>query len=350
MLAYLHIPFCDSKCHYCAFNSYTSLHHLKISYMEAIIRQLAHDINTFHIKKRSIGSLFIGGGTPSTLQPNLYEKFFKTIEPYLTNDAEITSEANPNSATKNWLKGMQKLGVNRLSFGVQSFYDDKLKFLGRAHDASLAQDAIKLAHTLGFKNISLDLMYGTALDTKERLLKECQIAFNLPINHISSYSLTIEEGTPFEKTPHASKDDENLARFFADTLQKNGFFQYEVSNFGSYRCQHNLGYWRHKPYLGIGAGAVGFDGKTRYYPTKNIQNYIQNPLFKTKEHLKRADLLLEKIFLGLRSCVGVKKELLTPEQLQKAKFLTKEEKLTFKDNIFLANNLFLADELTLFLS
>lgn len=350
MLAYLHIPFCDSKCHYCAFNSYTSMHSLKKEYMQAVVLHLREDLELFAVKKDSISSLFIGGGTPSTISSELYEDFFQILHPYLQQNAEITSEANPNSASRSWLKGMKKLGVNRVSFGAQSFYDDKLKFLGRAHNKNEAIKAVKNAHSIGFENISLDLMYGTMLDTEERIKKECQMALSLPINHISSYSLTLEENTPFEKCLHVSKDDEKLANLFVKTLKNANFPQYEVSNFGKYHCKHNLGYWQHKPYLGIGAGAVGFDGEARYYPHKDIKQYINLPLIKNKEHLSQEDLLLEKIFLGLRSVVGVKKTLLSKNQLKKADTLLKEKKLTCKDETFFVKDFFIADEIALYIA
>lgn len=350
MLAYFHIPFCDSKCYYCAFNSYTTKHIFKEKYMEKIVYQLVYDLEFFKIQKGSISSLFIGGGTPSTIHPSMYEKFFQTIYPYLQERVEITVEANPNSASKKWLEGMKSLGANRVSFGVQSFYDDKLKFLGRAHNAKDAILAVENANALGFENISVDLMYGTTLDTKKRLEKECNTALSLPIDHISSYSLTLEENTPFWNLLHVSCDDEKLAHFFAHTLNSNGFLQYEVSNYGKYQCQHNLGYWKHKPYLGIGAGAVGFDGKKRYYPLKDIQKYINNPLFKNEELLLEEDLLLEKMFLGFRSIVGVSKSIFTTSQLKKIDILLQENKLTCKDERLFANDYFIADEIALFLS
>ena len=135
MLLYVHIPFCDSKCHYCAFNSYTTHKHLKSAYMQALLTQLDHELKTHALPFASIETLYLGGGTPSTLPPEAYETLFERLRPYLKEDAEITAEANPNSATFPWLHGMRALGVNRISLGVQSFDDAKLRLLGRAHSA-----------------------------------------------------------------------------------------------------------------------------------------------------------------------------------------------------------------------
>ncbi|PID48345.1 MAG: coproporphyrinogen III oxidase [Proteobacteria bacterium] len=348
MLAYLHIPFCDSKCHYCAFNSFVGAHEFKKQYALSMTEQLRQDLEKFEAQKGQISSFFIGGGTPSTCETSFYRDFFKCIKPFLSPNCEITSEANPNSATIDWLGGMKELGVNRISFGVQSFFDEKLKFLGRSHDSQMAKKAILDAKKLGFENISLDLMYATKFDNKKNLLQELEIASSLGVNHISAYSLTIEENTPFYHKKDVQNDDIDLAKFLVQNLEQKGFSRYEVSSFG-HPCKHNLSYWQHKPYLGIGAGAVGFDGKKRYYPHKDLKDYIKNPFFAKEENLSKDDLILEKIFLGLRSKIGVKKSILSKEQLEKTKLLVKEKKLICKNEIYYCNDFFLADEMALFL-
>ncbi|MDP2893973.1 MAG: radical SAM family heme chaperone HemW, partial [Sulfurimonas sp.] len=222
MLLYIHIPFCDSKCSYCAFNSYVDKFHLKEIYMEALCTQLQFEIKRFSVTPKSIESLFIGGGTPSTVSPKLYEKLFSMLDPYLAKNIEITSEANPNSATLEWLEGMFALGVNRISFGVQSFNKEKLRILNRAHNASQAEEAILNAQKVGYKNISLDLIYATLGDTKELLENDLLRAFSLPINHLSAYALTIEEGTPFESKPHMSKERLSLTSWLFKKIKKFG--------------------------------------------------------------------------------------------------------------------------------
>ena len=220
MLLYIHIPFCDSKCSYCAFNSYVDKFHLKEAYMKALLTQLEYELQRFDAKPHSIETLFIGGGTPSTIAPKLYEPIFKLLKPYLACGSEITSEANPNSATYEWLSGMWELGVNRISFGVQSFNAQKLKLLNRAHSNSQAKEAILNAQKVGFKNISLDLIYATLGDTKELLTHDLETAFSLPINHISAYALTIEEGTVFESKPQMSKERLKLTSWLFEKIKK----------------------------------------------------------------------------------------------------------------------------------
>jgi len=345
LLLYLHIPFCDSRCFYCSFNSYTDLLYLKNAYFKAIIKQLNYELKKFKAEKNSIETIFIGGGTPSTVEPKLYKEFIKAIQPYLKSDVEFTIEANPNSATKRWLRKMKELGVNRVSFGVQSFDSNKLKYLGRNHTKDDAIKAIENAHNIGIKNISLDLIYDTNHDSKKLLQKDLNLAFSLPINHLSSYSLTIEKATKFYHNNITPKDDETLSFWFIDKIKKI-FPQYEISNFGIYHSKHNLGYWQLKDYIGIGAGAVGFFKDKRFYPLQNVQNYIKNPLYQKTEQLLHRDIKIEKIFLGLRSKVGVSLDILDGK---KVNLLLKENKIFIKNNKLYNNNFFLADEIALFL-
>jgi len=350
MLIYLHIPFCDSKCHYCAFNSYVDKFDLKSSYMKACVKQLIYELSVFKPKPNSIKSFFIGGGTPSTIKPELFIEFFKIILPYLKKDAEITSEANPNSATKKWLSEMRELGVNRISFGVQSFDKKKLKFLGRNHSKFQAIKALNSANLVGFKNISLDLIYGTKLDTKKLLQDDLKIAKSLPINHISAYSLTIEKNTPFAKTPQVAIDSLELAKDFTNDIEKNKFPQYEISNFGTYNSVHNLGYWEGDDYIGIGSGAVGFLKNRRFYPSKNIEDFIQNPLKRDIENLDADELHVEKIFLGLRSKVGIKIDEFSKKEMENINILLQSGKLKSKNSMIYNTDYFLSDEISLFIT
>jgi oxygen-independent coproporphyrinogen III oxidase len=350
MLLYIHIPFCDSKCHYCSFNSYVDKFELKELYMDALLVQLAYEFERFKVTPQSIESVFIGGGTPSTIAPALYKKLFEHISPYLQESCEITSEANPNSATKEWLLGMKELGVNRISFGVQSFDAKKLKLLNRAHSSQDAHRAIRDAWDVGIQNISLDLIYATYGDTKELLQKDLEQAFSLPINHISAYALTIEEGTVFEKKPSMSREQLSSTKWLFDTIQSHGFEHYEISNFGTYQSTHNLGYWKYKDYIGLGSGAVGKYANERFYPSRDIELYIQSPCDSEKELLSQEEIKIEKIFLGFRSCVGVKASLLTSQEQNKAELLVQENKLTSQDDTYYNSEYLLADEITLFLS
>ena len=318
--------------------------------MEALCTQFLFEIKRFDVTPKSIESLFIGGGTPSTVSPKLYEKLFYMLDPYLAENIEVKSEANPNSATLEWLEGMFALGVNRISFGVQSFNKEKLRLLNRAHNASQAEEAILNAQKIGYKNISLDLIYATLGDTKELLENDLLRAFSLPINHLSAYALTIEEGTPFESKPYMSKERLSLTSWLFKKIKKFGFTQYEISNFGSYRSSHNIGYWEYKDYIGLGSGAVGKLGLERYYPTSSVEAYIENPLDIRVEKLTQEDKKMEQVFLGLRSCVGVSKNILDKNELQKATLLVDEKKLIFQNDTFYNNDYLLADEIALFIS
>ncbi len=318
--------------------------------MRALVTQLKHEFKRFDVVADSIETIFIGGGTPSTVEPKLYKPIFELLKPYLKHNIEISSEANPNSASYEWLEGMYKLGVNRISFGVQSFNREKLRVLNRAHNADEAIQAVNNAALIGYKNLSLDLIYATLGDTKELLLHDIKTAFSLPINHISAYALTIEEGTPFESKPQMSSEQLELTTWLFEQITQSNFKQYEISNFGSYQSSHNLGYWQYKDYIGLGSGAVGKLNLQRYYPNTNLEAYIKNPLDIRVEELEEEDKKIEQIFLGFRSCVGVNENILTTDEIKRAKLLVAEEKLHHKNGTFYNHMYLLADEITLFIS
>lgn len=349
MLLYIHIPFCDSRCYYCSFNTYADKFHLKKAYMLSLETQLDYELVRYDLKPHSIESVFIGGGTPSCVNVTLYEAIFEKLKPYLTSDVEITTEANPNSASKEWLEGIFGLGVNRVSFGVQSFNDEKLKLLGRSHSSTMAKEALNSAYEVGFKNISLDLIYGLRGDTKELLLKDIDSAFSFNINHLSAYELSIEEGSVYAKKAYMKKENLALAKWVIKEIQKRGFIHYEISNFGIYQSRHNRGYWEYKEYIGLGSGAVGKLKSSRLYPTKDIEEYIKNPLLITTEELSSEDEKLERLFLGFRSNVGVKASLLNEAELKKAYILVQEKRLEFREATFFNNNYLLSDEIALYI-
>ena len=317
--------------------------------MLSLEKQLRYELKRFKVQDNEIETIFIGGGTPSTLDPLLYQPIFDIIKPFIKENAEITTEANPNSATKAWLQGMYNLGVNRVSFGVQSFNAEKLKALNRAHSPQEAKVAVLAAKEIGFKNLSLDLIYNYQGDTEALLKSDIKQAFDLPINHISAYELTIESGTKFASTPTARQENDELAFFVAKEITKQGFEHYEISNFGTYQSEHNKGYWKLKDYMGVGTGAVGFLKNTRYYPTSDIELYIKEPLTIKEEPLSKEDLLTEKLFLGLRSNVGVKEDILDDARTKRADFLVEKEKLIKENNVYKNNNFFIADELILYI-
>ena len=244
------MPFCESKCPYCAFGSSDD----EFSKVGAYFKALCFDLN-FQLKSQNvkeISTIFFGGGTPSAVNARLYDKIFSILAPLCTPKTEITLEANPNSANLSWLKHVKNLGANRISFGAQSFFEDKLKFLGRIHSREQIFKAVENAHAAGFKSINLDLIYDTKFDTKKRLLAEVENLKSLAITHLSAYSLTLEENTPFAGKKSYKKDSYTLAKFMIEQIQRTGFKQYEISNFGE-TCKHNLGYWQGKNYLSVGA-------------------------------------------------------------------------------------------------
>jgi len=349
LLAYIHIPYCDSKCHYCSFNSYVDRFDTRKAYMQALAKQLAFELERFEATPGSIETLFIGGGTPSTICADLYAPLFDLLSPYLAEDAEITTEVNPNSATSEWLEGMKALGVNRVSFGVQSFDENKLKALNRAHSPKQAIEAVETAHQLGIEHLSIDLIYNYKGDTSTLLQKDIQTTFSLPIDHISAYELTIEEKTRFAKTPEARQENDALAFYVADQIISHGFTHYEISNFGTYQSRHNKGYWALKDYIGAGAGAVGFLKNRRFYPHTDIEAYINAPLYASKEYLSASELLTEKIFLGLRSDTGIDTKEMDEAMRTRIQTLLNEGKLTQKNDRFYAADFFIADALALYI-
>lgn len=346
-MLYVHIPFCERKCPYCAFNSLAGREEAKGPYMAALLRQLEREMERFRIVPGGISSVFMGGGTPSAVAAPLYEPLFARIAPFLAPGAEVTTEANPGSADREWLATMKSLGVNRVSFGVQSFRDDKLEILGRVHNGKTAVEAVETAAALGLERISADLIYGLAGESWKAMERDLETAFSLPLDHLSCYQLTIEEGTPFQATPERAADDPELARKVAERITAEGFEWYEVSNFGKTRSAHNLGYWKHRDYMGVGAGAVGFRSDTRFMPVKELEAYLANPLAETVEHLSAEDLRSEKLFLGFRSVVGVERSLVKDET--RLAHLLEAGKVREEGDRLYAADFFLADELALYL-
>tara|TARA_B110000046_G_C12941511_1_gene376002 strand:- start:257 stop:1219 length:963 start_codon:yes stop_codon:yes gene_type:complete len=318
--------------------------------MKALSVQLKNELEQYDKK---VETIFIGGGTPSTIEAKEYKKLLALVHPYLIEKCEITIEANPNSANKEWLEDISKIGINRISFGVQSFDDEKLNFLGRNHSSKEAIEAINNAKNAGFENINCDIIYDTQLDTKKLLENDINIIKKLPINHISAYSLTLEKGTKFFNKKNVQLEDEKLARWLFDEFNVLGFEQYEISNFAlndKARSKHNLGYWQYKEYLGVGSGAVGCLENKRYYSQKDVKKYILNPLeYEDIETLSKDDVLIEKVLLGFRSVVGIDMNLFDKKVQEKLVILNDSEKVKIENKRVYAKDFMLADELSLYL-
>ncbi len=318
--------------------------------MDALYKQLEKQVYGNNIKK--FDTIFIGGGTPSCVDSKYYNPIFNFLQNYIDETTEITTEANPNSATIKWQQAMFNLGVNRISFGVQSFDDEKLNFLNRSHSKLQAIDAINNAKKVGFSRINCDIIYDTALDTKELIDKDLEIIKTLPIDHISAYSLTIEEGTSFYNKNNVRIENINMANHIFTSLQSLAYEQYEISNFAKSKdsqCKHNIGYWQYKEYLGIGAGAIGTIGFKRLYNEKGVQEYIKDQSFVDIENLSQDDIDIEITLLGLRSNIGLDLSKYNQIQLSKIDHLIENKNLTKIDNRVFSNDFMLADELALYI-
>ena len=283
---YIHIPFCRKKCLYCNFCSVTYDKPLAWDYIGVLIKQI-EDL------KGRFSSIYIGGGTPTVLENRFLEKLLKSLKKSLNPETEFTIEANPESLSGEILGLFLNFGVNRLSIGTQSFNDAKLKKLGRVHNARAGLDAVYTAKKKGFKNISIDLIFGAWNEDMESWEEDLKKAVHLPVEHISAYALTYEEGTPLfgaqEKGEIRPQDNEEVGRMYEWTmgyLEKNGFRQYEVSNFAreGYPCLHNLNYWQNNSYIGLGASAVSYIEGTRKENISDIKEYISR-VKKTKDYI-----------------------------------------------------------------
>ncbi|WP_181566319.1 radical SAM family heme chaperone HemW [Helicobacter monodelphidis] len=345
MLLYFHIPFCASKCGYCAFNSIINNIDLHLPYFQAMQTQLKSFL--YHLNP-SIESVFIGGGTPNIVNFWLYENLFQIFMPFVQKNAEITLEANPEFLNVEFIRHIQEYGVNRISMGVQSFSTQKLQWLERNATPHSIQSAFIALDQANFKNINIDLIYGTPFDDSLQLLNELESLQQLPITHLSAYHLSIENGSKFKQDKRQNYEGEE----FSFLLEKAGWWQYEVSNYVQCKewiCQHNLGYWNRKEYIGVGAGAVGFLQNYRYTNLLSIQEYIKNPKYIKKEFLSSQEESLERLFLGLRcAIIGVKKtDVPNQENLDIA---IKEGIVEERSGRIYAKSLLLADEIALFLS
>lgn len=288
---YVHIPFCRQKCFYCDFPSIAGGNKYKDAYTEALCREIAAQGSVLQAEgiTELPRSVYIGGGTPTTLGLCQLEKIFTTINKVffqhnpIYDDVEYTIEANPGTLTEELLEVMKAGGVNRISFGVQTFNDNLLKKIGRIHTAGQAAEAVNMAYDHGIRNISLDLMYGLPGQIVDDLKKSVEQAAALPISHISIYGLQLEEGTAFMKQRDQGKlflpEDELVEAMYdyvTETLPRLGFHRYEISNFSrdGYESRHNMGYWTGVPYIGAGMGSHGFWKGFRYMHVEGIPEYI----------------------------------------------------------------------------
>ena len=279
---YIHIPFCKSKCKYCSFVSVCDTSVIN-EYADALINEIADSYKLEELK-----TLYIGGGTPSVLPLKIVERIIKSFN--LTKDTEVTFEINPDDADYAYLGGLKKTGINRLSFGVQTFDDTMLRNIGRRHNSAEVLNALKISRKAEFENINIDLIYGLPGQTSEKLAKDLDIISDLDITHISTYGLKIEVPSFFYYNPVTLPDDDTQAEMYLqinNKLETYNYKRYEISNFSKkgYESRHNLNYWNNAEYYGFGAAAHGYLNGIRYSNSTDIAEYINNPLKHDTEHI-----------------------------------------------------------------
>ncbi|WP_084466356.1 radical SAM family heme chaperone HemW [Kaistella palustris] len=317
-MIYLHIPFCKQKCSYCNFHFSTSL-----LYREEMISALKKEIflRKDELQSDRLKSLYFGGGTPSLLSADELQSLIDEVLKYFSFDEniEITLEANPDDLDNNFVKALSKTPVNRLSIGTQSFFEDDLKLMNRAHSAPEAESSIKRSQDFGFENISIDLIYGSPTSNMDIWKKNLEKTLELQVPHVSSYALTIEPKTALNTwiTQGKIKAPDEIVQheeFFYMTalLKENGFDHYEISNFGKpgLHSKHNAAYWKYNEYLGLGPSAHSYNGREqRSWNIANNRKYIdllsQNKLAKESEILSEKDQFNEMLMIGLRTVWGV---------------------------------------------
>lgn len=347
---YIHIPFCKKACHYCNFHFSTSLR-LKDDIIEAICKEI--ELRKNYLVNKTLDSIYFGGGTPSLLGVMDLEKIFEAIHSVyaVRAGAEITLEANPDDINRQSLDDFRKTGVNRLSIGIQSFFDADLQWMNRAHSASEAQSSVKIAQDAGYDNITIDLIYGAPTTTDEMWCDNIDRALRLDVPHISAYCLTVEENTALHhfiaknKTapPHQQKAV-NQFDILMKTLDEKGFLHYEISNFAKpgYLAVHNSNYWLGSHYIGIGPSAHSYDGRSRCWNISHNKKYIdalQDPAYTSEtEDLSIAMKYNEYIMTSVRTMWGIDSDVVRTfgEEIQ-SYFLSEVRNLTEKEMIYPEN-------------
>lgn len=332
---YIHIPFCKQKCYYCDFTSFAGCDSFEESYIECIKKELIQKLNTINIEKYNINTIYIGGGTPSYIESKYIKEIMELLshelyehslekshkEKIILDDVEITIEVNPGTITEEKLKEYKEAGINRISIGLQSTDNELLKEIGRIHNLNQFLETYNLARKVGFKNINVDLMLGLPNQTIKHLKSSLEKIIDLNPEHISVYSLILEEGTKLFDLINKGKlklPDEDTERqmywYVKNTLEFSNYFHYEISNFSKkgYESKHNVNCWKQKEYLGIGLGASSYLEGMRFSNIKDLNEYIKNIEAEEFEKNKmieeiqtKEDMQKEFMMLGLRMIEGV---------------------------------------------
>lgn len=302
---YLHVPFCHTICAYCDFCHLVYSHETAEAWLDALEKEI--DIRQINPDLRTV---YIGGGTPSCLNPSELNRLLDLLDPYTHHVQEYTIEINPETMNEDKARIMADHHINRASIGFQTSDASLLKIMGRHHDLHMVGDVMNLLRKYGIHNISLDLMYSLPSQTMDMLKESLKDALSLNPEHLSLYSLTIEENTVFGKKGYHHLDDDTEAdmyEYICQTLPAYGFHQYEVSNFArdGYESMHNSAYWNYRDFYGVGMGASGKEGYLRYDNTGSLKEYLADPLKRTEIPLSQKDAMFEMLMMGIRFKKGM---------------------------------------------
>lgn len=334
---YIHIPFCTHLCAYCDFPKLIYDNHFVGAFLDALIKE----IDSYDIE--DCPNIYIGGGTPSSLNEKELIRLLEVTSPKLQDEGEFTFECNIENITKEKLIILKKFGVNRLSFGVQSFNDELLSLMNRHHNKEEIFKKIKIAKDLGFENINIDLIYGFKEQTKEMLLNDLKTFLLLNIPHLSIYSLTVHQNTLFGINNYPEQDEDNSREYYdliLDFMIKHGYERYEVSNFAlkGFESKHNQVYWNNDEYIGVGLGAEGYLNNIRYANTKSISSYIDGKTIVSREEVSLYDQMIYEIILRLRTKKGINKRIFVSRYgIENLNKLSKSLKVFKDDNLVMEN-------------
>ena len=334
---YIHIPFCIKKCEYCDFVSYCNKKEYVPQYINALKKEIKNNIN----KEYKITTIYIGGGTPSSIEENYIADIIETIKLNMNDEdlkdfenIEVTIEVNPGTVNKEKLQVYKKIGINRLSIGLQETHNELLKSIGRIHTYEEFIKTYKLARKIGFNNINVDLMIALPNQTIQDIKENLEKITKLNPEHISVYSLILEEGTPFYNKYNENKiklPDEELERnmywYVKNTLENNGYMHYEISNFSKkgFESKHNMNCWNQEEYLGFGVAAHSYNNKIRYSNTNSIEEYIKGSNKIIHEEQTLEDMQKEYMLLGLRKIEGINIQKFKNKFAQNPIFIFKEQ-------------------------
>ena len=301
---YIHIPFCNKICDYCDFTKLQYFRNFALNYLEALKDELVS------YKIKDLKTIYVGGGTPTALEDDLFDQLLEIIKPYSKGVKEYTFEANPESVSLSKIKMLKEHGVNRISLGVQTTNDKILKMVNREHSFAQVKEAIKNLKENGIDNINVDLILGLPHTSEKILREDLNNILSLDIKHISCYGLTVNPHTVLFNKGFKEPEGDILRKYYdivEETLTKHGFIHYEVSNWAKpgYQSEHNLTYWRNEQYYGVGLGASGYITETRYKNTINLAEYLKRAFVNEKEKVSTRDKRTYQIMLNLRTIEGL---------------------------------------------